>query len=150
MEAGKWEALSEPEWQMLESAIAEFRQPLLAGLLALQPDWYEGELPIEAVAEMRIVKYQPFAQKAPSGRLVDLAGAERGDAPRGHGEFIRKSMVGLPIAVGRNLAGPLTLVEGYTRCCRALRDYRTGLFDGLPIAMVVGVADRIAEWSWMW
>ncbi len=57
-------------------------------------------------------------------------------------------MVGLPIAVGPTRAGPLTLVEGYGRCCRALRDYKTGLYDGLPMPMMVGVTERIQEWAW--
>ena len=46
-------------------------------------------------------------------------------------------------------ARPFTLVEGYTRCCRALRDWSSGRFDGLPIPMLLGVTERIGEWRWM-
>ncbi len=78
--------------------------------------------PIEAVAGMRIMAFPPFLEKAPSRRLAELAEAERGAGPAGQPEFSRAAMVGAPIAVGRTLDGPFTLMEGYTRCCRALRD----------------------------
>ena len=148
MNARDWAALTEAEWAMVEHVMMQLRAPLLGGLLPLQPQWYEGGVPIEAVAEMRVMAYAPFVAKVPSRRLVDLAEAERG-APSGTPEFVRAFMVGVPIAVAPALAGPFTLVEGYTRCCRALRDWNTGRFDGLPIPMVVGVTDRIGEWGWM-
>jgi len=46
---------TEAEWESVEDVIAQLRAPLLDGLLQLQPRWYEGELPIEAVAQMRIM-----------------------------------------------------------------------------------------------
>ncbi len=148
MDVGQWDALTEAEWGMDEQVICQLRAPLLDGLLPLQPHWYEGGLPIEAVADMRIMAFPPCVEKAPSRRLADLAEAERGAGPVGQAEFARAIMVGLPIAVGRTLDGPFLLVEGYTRCCRALRDQNTGLYDGLPMPMVVGVTERIQEWAW--
>jgi len=55
MKADDWAALTEAEWESVEDVIAQLRAPLLDGLLQLQPRWYEGELPIEAVAQMRIM-----------------------------------------------------------------------------------------------
>ncbi len=149
MEAGQWNTLTEQEWEFMEEILTQhLRRPLLTPLLPLQPEWYLEDFPIEAVAEIRFMKLQPWVSKVPgSRRLADLAEAERGEHT-GRPEFIRASMVGLPIAVGQSLAGPFTLVEGYTRCCRALRDQNIGLYDGLPIPMVVGVTERIQEWAW--
>ncbi len=148
MDVGQWDALTEAEWGMDEQVISQLRAPLLDGLLPLLPKWNEGELAIEAVADMRIMAFPRFLEKAASRRLADLAEAERGAGPAGRPEFIRAAMVGLPIAVGRTLDGPFTLMEGYTRCCCALRDHHTGLYDGLPMPMVVGVTERIEEWAW--
>jgi hypothetical protein len=148
MDAGHWHALTESEWPMVENIITQLRAPLLGGLLALRPKWYLGEIPIAAVAETRFVNFQGFLAKVPgSRRLADLAEAERG-AEKAQPEFNRAAMTGLPIAVGSTLDGPFTLVEGYSRCCRALRDYHAGLYDGLPLPMVVGVTERIREWDW--
>ena len=85
----------------------------------------------------------------PSGRLIDFAEAERG-AGTGRAEFDRSCMVGTPIAVGPTLDGPFMLVEGYTRCCRALRDQNAGLYDGLPMPLLVGVTRQIRGWIWWW
>jgi hypothetical protein len=148
MKADDWAALTEAEWESVEDVIAQLRASLLDGLLQLQPRWYEGELAIEAVAQMRIMAYPPFVANAPSRRLVDLAEVERG-ASSGPPEFLRAYMVGTPIAVAPVVGGPFTLVEGYTRCCRALRDWNSARFDGLPIPMLIGVTERIGEWSWM-
>lgn len=145
---GQWDALTEAEWGMDEQIISQLRAPLLDGLLQLQPRWNEGSLPIDTVAGMRIMAFPPFLERAPSRRLAELAEAERGAGPAGQPEFIRAAMVGLPIAVGRTLDGPFTLMEGYTRCCRALRDHNAGLYDGLPMPMIVGVTERIQEWPW--
>ena len=138
MDAGDWVALTEAEWAIVEDVISQLRAPLLGGLLQLGPRWYESELPIETVAQIRIMAYPPFVAKVPSRRLMDLAEAERG-ASSSAPEFLRASMVGTPIAVAPIIVGPFTLVEGYTRCCRALRDWSSGRFDGLPIPMLLGV-----------
>ena len=92
-------------------------------------------------------RFQAYLEKAPSRRLADFAEAERG-APRTEPEFQRHAMRGMPIAVGTTLDGPLTLVEGYTRSCRALRDHHDRRFDGLPLPIIVGVSARIEEWPW--
>jgi len=144
MDAGQWNALTEDEWLVVEHVLLRLRAPLLDGLLPLQPKWYEGEFAIVVVAEMGFMR---FKKKTPaSGRLADYAEDERGTQAR-EPEFIRARMVGVPVAVGPSLEGRLILVEGYTRCCCALRDHNTGLYDGLPMPMVVGVTERIQEWA---
>ncbi len=148
MEAGQWDTLTDPEWTAVEQVVTQFRGPLLGGLLALQPTWYEGEMPIATVAGMRFMAYEDFVKKVPgSRRLPDPAEHERGVAT-GEPELDRARMVGVPVAVGASLDGPLTLVEGYTRCCAALRDHHVGLYDDQPMPMIVGVTPRIQEWRW--
>ena len=148
--AGQHEALSEAEWRMLEAGIVLTRQPLLVGLLWLQPQWYQRDVPVEMLADMRIINFSPFVQKASSRKLADLAEAERGGATAGKSEFSLDKMVGLPIAVGLSFDGPFCLVEGYTRCCTILRDYKDGTFQHRQVPFIVGVSERIVEWSWWW
>ncbi len=150
LHAGEQDALSEDEWRMLEAAIVLTRQPLLVGLLWLQPQWYQGEVPVEMLADMRIINFSPFVQKAPSRKLSDLAEARPGGATDAKSEFSLDKMVGLPIAVGLSLDGPFCLVEGYTRCCTILRDYKGGTFSHRQVPLIVGVSERIVEWSWWW
>ena len=107
---GQHNALSESEWRMLEAGIVLTRQPLLVGLLWLQPHWYQGEVPVEMLADMRIINFASFVEKAPSRKLADLAEAERGGPTASKSEFSLDKMVGLPITVGPSLDGPFCLV----------------------------------------
>lgn len=63
MDAGEWASLTEAEWEFVEHVIRQLRAPLLDGLLALQPEWYEDELPIGTVAEIRTMTHA--IKKAP-------------------------------------------------------------------------------------
>jgi hypothetical protein len=108
MKADDWAALTEAEWEIVEDVIAQLRAPLLDGLLQLQPRWYEGELAVEAVAQMRIMAYPPFVANAPSRRLVDLAEVERGAS-----------------------SGPPCVHGGHTHCCRSRRRRPIHLGRGL-------------------
>ena len=150
LSTGQHDSLSENEWRMLEAGIVLTREPLLIGLLWLQPQWYRGEVPVEMLADMRIINFSPFVQKAPSRKLADLAEAERGGGRGAKSEFSLDKMVGLPIAVGLSLDGRLCLVEGYSRCCRILRDHKDGIFQHRRVPFIVGVSERIVEWSWWW
>jgi len=147
MQAGRFETLTDADWTEAERWIQRHRAGFLESLLPLRPAWFSGELMIAAVADLRVVRYMPHPP--PSGRLVDFAESERG-AGTGKPEFDRSRMVGMPIAVGPALDGPLMLVEGYTRCCQALRDQKVGLFDGLPMPLIVGVTRQIPGWVWWW
>jgi len=138
------EGLTEADWQILEGEARRTRAPMIDPLLRLAPDWYEGELLIEDLVVARIINYQPFVENAPSRRLDDFCGQPTRDAA----EFDRPAMNARPILLGSSLAGPWCLVEGYGRCCRAIRDHRAGRFDGQPIPVIAGVAPRATEWHW--
>ncbi len=150
LQTGQHDLLSEGEWRMLEAGIVFTRQLLLVGLLWLQPEWYRGEVPVETLADMRIINSPPFAGKAPSRKLADLAEAERGGGTASQSQFSLDKMVGLPIAVGLSFDGPVCLVEGYTRCCTILRRCKDGTFQHRRVPFIVGVSERIMEWSWWW
>jgi len=121
--AGRYAELNDVEWHWLESAIMQLRAPLLRGLLALGPDWYEGEVPVSFLDGMRFFNLPAWVRRAPSRRFADLAlSREKPETNepevRGFGTAVER-----PIAVGPSLEGPFCLLEGYTRC---------GCSEGLP------------------
>lgn len=136
--------LTEAEWSALERLARDFRAPMLDPLLALRPKWYEGEIAVEDLYQARIIAYPPFVKNAPSRRLDELCGPSNAPAP----EFDRAVMNARPIVLGPSVAGPWCLVEGYGRCCRALRDHRAGRFDGQAIPVIAGITPLASEWSW--
>jgi hypothetical protein len=136
--------LTEEDWQILERGARATRSPMIDPLLLLRPAWYEGEVAVANLFDARIIAYQPFVEKAPSRRLDDLCGQPQ--APSA--EFNRAVMTARPIVLGSSLSGPWCLVEGYRRCCRAIRDHRVGRFDGQPMPVIAGVTSRATEWSW--
>jgi hypothetical protein len=138
--------LNDADWSLLERAILSVRQPMLAPLCALHLTWHRGQLPVEALAQARTINYGPFVAKAPSRRLADLCAAE--GHPGAAGGFDRTALTAAPILVGVALEGPWCLVEGYRRCCRAIRDQVAGRFDGQLLPVIVGVHPEIAEWPW--
>ncbi|MFQ5962076.1 MAG: hypothetical protein ACE5MG_11835 [Candidatus Methylomirabilales bacterium] len=136
--------LTEAQWGALERLARLFRAPMLDPLAALRPEWYEGEITVEELLGARIIAYPPFVQNAPSRRLDDFCGPPHGTVP----EFDRAVMNARPIILGLSISGPWCLVEGYGRCCRAIRDHRAGRFDERPIPVIAGVTPRATEWSW--
>jgi len=138
--------LSETDWQVLEHGIRWARQPMLDPLLALHPTWYRGELPVDVLAGARTINLPAYVERAPSRQLAALC-ATRGQS-EGAPEFHHASMTAPAILVGPTLDGPWCLVEGYRRCCRAIRDDRAGRFDGLPLSVIVGVGPDMSRWRW--
>jgi len=146
LRAGGAGTLTNADWQLLERGIRLTRQPMLDPLLALRPTWYRGHLPIDVLAGARTINYQRFVELAPSRRLAALC-VTRGQ-PGGAPEFDRAAMTAPPILIGPTLDGPWCLVEGYRRCCRAIRDDLAGHFDGLPLPVIVGVGPDMSRWRW--
>jgi len=138
--------LTEAEWEALERAILQTRGALLGSLIDLRPQWYEGEVGIEALAQLRFFNLPDWVAKAASRSFGDLAGtrSQPGRQPEFRGFATRSER---PIAVGASLEGPLCLIEGYTRCACLLRDYRAGLSTTSHLPLIVGVTPRIREWS---
>jgi hypothetical protein len=146
IDIGNWSTLTENEWELVEGVLCQFRAPLLQGILALSPDWYEGAMTIQEIAEVRFMRFGPFLQKVSwSRRLADLAAAHEASASTS--EFIRSPVMVPPIIVGSSLERAFTLLEGFTRCTSALRDHASGHFDGLPIPVVVGISERMECWN---
>ena len=145
--AGRHAKITETEWQWLEQSILEVRRALLHGLIRLRPDWYEGEVPIIFLEDMRFFKLSDWVRKVPSRQFADLVMSR--ERPAGNEPEFRgfATSIERPIAAGPSLDGPFCLLEGYTRCGCLLRDYRAGFssLDRLP--MMIGVTPRIAEWS---
>ncbi len=138
--------LTEPEWQVLERAILDSRGALLRQLVDLRPEWYEGEVPVGSLEQLRFFNLPEWVAKAPSRNFGDLVGtrSQGGNAPEFRGFATRTER---PVAVGAGLEGLLCLVEGYTRCGCLLRDYRAGLSSVERLPIIVGVTPRIQEWS---
>jgi hypothetical protein len=67
---GRSDDLTETEWQALERAILTARGPMLAGLLALRPDWYEGDMPVADLANMRFFNVPDWTAKTPSRNWI--------------------------------------------------------------------------------
>jgi hypothetical protein len=143
------EKLLPGEWDLLETRLRVVRSPLLDGLLAVRPTWFRGELSLTTFGEMRIIAFQPFVEKAPSRRLEDYCAAEAAGRTSPTREFIRERMNAPVLAVASSLSGPYCLVDGYNRCCRALRDSRAGYFDGHPIRVNVCITSQIRRWQWI-
>lgn len=146
LHAGGPGTLTNADWQLLERGIRWARQPMLDPLLSLHPMWYRGHLPIGVLGDARTINFQPFVEKAPSRRLAALC--VTGGHSEDVAEFDRAAMTAPLILVGLTLEGPWCLVEGYRRCCRAIRDDRAGRFDGLPLPAIVGVGTEMARWQW--
>lgn len=140
------EPLSEAELDALARGIEQYRAPLISGLQAVQPQWFEGVLPVQTLAEMRFFNMNEWSEKAPSRMFGDLAGTRTiaGTQPefRGFATSVER-----PIAVAPSLDGPFCLVEGYTRCAAIVRDHRAGLSATGEVPMIVGVTLRITAWS---
>lgn len=130
LRAGQRGALTEAELRDLERAIEHYRVPLLTELLRLQPQWYEGEIPVEILADMRIFNLPDWVRWAPSRKLSNFCGERTGEAA-GRAEF-KGFTAERPVAVGPSLQGPYCLVEGYTRCCGILRDFKAGIVHTAP------------------
>jgi hypothetical protein len=143
---GKAETLTDSEWRLLEGGIRQYRAPMLDHLLALGVDWFDGLVPVAELENMRFFNLPKWVSGTRSRRFGDLAGsrAVAGSAPefRGFSTTIER-----PIAVGPSLAGPLCLLEGYTRCGALVRDHRAGLSPLESIPIIVGVCPRITEWT---
>lgn len=137
--------LTDTEWRALEEIARAYRASMIDPLLELRPTWYEGgEFAVEELLGVRIINDQGFIQRAPSRILKDLCGEPTPGIP----EFDRAKMNARPILLGSSLGGPWCLVDGYGRCCRAIRDHRAGRFDGRSIPAIVSVTPRAAEWVW--
>ena len=147
------DALSESELNAIANAIKQYRAPMLAGLLPLDPAWYEGAVSIETLSEMRIFNLPAWVARTPSRSLSEHCGAPQ---PRSSSEpefrGFRNPLERI-IAVGVTQDEPFCLLEGYTRGCAMIRDHKAGLrVETVPVYL--GVTPRIAEWSdgrgWLW
>jgi len=143
---GRAETLTAQEWRLLENGIRQYRAPILNHLSTLGVEWFDGQIPVTALAVMRFFNLPQWVTKAPSRSFGDLAGRRQlpGSAPEFRGF---STMIERPIAVGPSLAGPLCLLEGYTRCGALVRDDRAGLSPLESIPIIVGVCPRITEWT---
>lgn len=161
LETGNYDSLAEGEWHQLEQMIAQFRRPLLEGLLRLRPQWYLGDLASSHLSEIRVIKYQPFVQVAPSRTLGDfVAFLEKGgslpndpafaeNVKRIRTAFKIEMMRGRPILVSAELSGSsYYLVEGYSRLSAMLLGQRAGtpMIEAIPV--MLGATARINEWIW--
>ena len=146
LRAGGADTLIPADWQLLERGIRWARQPMLDPLLALQPTWYRGSLPIDVLAGARMINLPAYVERAPSRQFAAFC-VTRGQ-PGGPPEFNRAAMTAPPILAGTTLDGPWCLVEGYRRCCRAIRDHLAGRFDELPLPVIVGVSPDMPRWPW--
>ena len=155
---GRFESLSSIQWSEIEKEISRFRGRLLEGLKPLNPACFLCELEGCEVGKIRLIRYQPFVENVPSGRLEDLArAAEVGFAdPSGFCDNVRRlsrnfdlsEMAGFPIVVAQSVVGPYTLVDGYSRLTSLLcsrLDFRTSL-----IPLYLGITPSISEWPWYW
>jgi hypothetical protein len=140
------ESLTADEWRVLEVNIRQYRAPMLDHLLALGVDWFDAQLSVGALENMRFFNLPQWVSKAPSRRFGDLAGSRTvpGLAPefRGFSTSIER-----PIAVAPSPCGPFCLLEGYTRCGAIVRDRRAGLSTLEVVPVIVGVCPRALEWT---
>jgi len=145
LRVGGTASLNDWDWWLLEKTVPIARAPILGALLPLRVSWYRGHLTIEALAEQaRTFNFAPFDKVAPSRQLAALCRAiRRPDAP----EFDRAAMTVPPVFVAPSITGPWCLIEGYRRCCRALRDRDGGRFDGQPLPVIVGVHPSTETWA---
>jgi hypothetical protein len=143
---GKGQTLTDEEWRLLEENIRHYRAPMLDHLSTLEVEWFDGQTPVAALASMRFFNLPKWVSQAPSRSFGDLAGSRElpGLAPEFRGFATR---IERPIAVGPSLAGPLCLLEGYTRCGAIVRDHGAGLSTLEAVPMIVGVCPRVTEWT---
>lgn len=158
---GRLANLSEEEWGVLEGMIRRNRHELLDGLLPLGVKWYKGVLPVKELLKLKMISWRPFVDLAKSNNLIDLVRAfERGEMPPHHHEFSEnlrriqrtlnlQEMIGAPIVVSRGELPPYYLIEGFTRCSAMSLNYRKGIFSGKKIPVILGVSERIHEWSFL-
>jgi hypothetical protein len=159
VKAGTVNKISEQEWANLVQAIKGFRSPLLAGLLPLVSYWYTGELATNQLKNLRIIKYLPFWEIAPSQEFVEVVKALEqhrhindagflNNVERLKGKFQPSRMLGRPILVSRDAVGPYTVVEGYTRLSVMLLRQLEGTRCESSVTIILGVSERIEEWNW--
>ncbi len=142
IQARELDRLTENDWQTLEQAIVKVRAFLLKTLIALEPEWYEGNIGFEALAAMRFFDLPDWTSKTPSRIFGDFCGERHlpGREPEFRGF---RTSIECPIAVAPALDGPLCLIEGYTRCATILRDHRAGLSTIQEVPIILGVTSRI-------
>lgn len=150
---------SEDEWQKLVEMIRSFRAPLLDGLLQLEIEWYEGNLPTVELKDLEMMNWSPFVSLAGSRKLIDLVQAfQEGKMPPKHHEFaenlsrIQKEfrlemMWGKPIVVSQSEQPPYILIEGFTRLSAMLLNLSTGQSYRQDIPVILGISDRLDEWN---
>jgi hypothetical protein len=150
-------SLTDGEWAELEQLIAEFRSPLLRGLLPLQCKWVRGTLALEQVAGLEMMNWPDFVRAAGSRKLIDLLPAIEGHRIPGQEDFIGRvlglapqfdlaKMKGCLIAVSRNGEAPYRLVEGFSRAAAILLGMRNKRLAESRIPAIVGSSARLAEW----
>lgn len=151
---------TDEEYSHLVEMIKSNRSDLLAGLLGLDFEWYEGKLPIEALKNMEMMNWPPFVNLAGSRKLIDLVlSFKHGKMPPNHNEFAEnleriradfklENMLGKPIVLIRSKESPYVLVEGFTRLSALLLNVLEGKEYGEELPIILGVSQRLSEWEY--
>jgi len=154
---GERDALSEQEWGNLEAVVLAARGSVLGPLLRSGTGWYVGNLSLEELQRIRVMKHLPFVAIAPTRELSDFVAAlDKGILPPGDsfGENYRRMrpsfelsrMHGYPIVVAEQADGPYTALEGLTRMAILTSQYLGGEIPASRIPMMLGLCDRLREW----
>ena len=145
------------ELKLAQDALTTFRGVYVGPLFSLEPRWFEGELPVEELGAVQVIKLDAFTKIAPSRRLSDLvmsvdAGVVPPNDTFGVGypilrhSFDPTKTRGRPIVVAEREVGPYLEVEGLTR----LAVQQSLAMAGRPaqplIPLILGITPRLSSW----
>jgi hypothetical protein len=140
------------------AAIKQLRGPILDPLLVLSPEWHEAQLATDEVAELMMIRFEPFRALSPDYRVGGLVSAmDSGRDTPGDGfsagyramrdRFNPDQMRGRPCLAAKSKDGPYVILEGLTRLCCLLSRIKEGIVTPSPIHVYVGVTSELDRWS---
>jgi hypothetical protein len=141
------------------AGVTAIRGHYVRSIFALEPEWRIGSIPIQELADIRLIQLPAFASIAPRRTLFEFVRAlDSGRDTQGDSfgssyrqfrpKFDVASMRGLPILLAKSDVGPYTEVEGLTRLCCLLSMHLNGETVPDAVDVVLGISRRVESWPW--
>lgn len=151
-------AWTERDREDVSTAAMANRGDYIGRLAWLCTHWYSGRLRVDQVGEVRVIDTDEFTSIAPSRRVADLTQAlDAGKATRPpqfsqryraiRPDFNSSKMIGRPMLVAINVAGPYVEFEGLHRLCWIESARAAGELELDRVDVILGVGESVGDWQ---